>query len=97
MTGGVKVAVCLNVQEIVMSLARVHAMPVVQVLLIKNTIVRSVIIHVVKLVKENVLVVKGLVLRLAKAVALVHVKILVCSTVQVIVLLHVPVHVFIHV
>lgn len=96
MTGDVKVAVCLSVQEIVMSLAQDHVMLVVPVLLIKNTTVRSVIIHVVKLVKENVMVVKEVVLRLAKAAVQVHVMILVCSIVQVIALLHVLDHVYIH-
>lgn len=96
MTGDVKVAVCLSVQEIVMSLARDHVMLVVPVLLIKNTTVRSVIIHVVKLVKENVMVVEEVVLRLAKAAVQVHVMILVCSIVQVIALLHVLDHVYIH-
>lgn len=96
MTGDVKVAVCLSVQEIVMSLARGHVMLVVPVLLIKNTTVRSVIIHVVKLVKENVMVVEEVVLRLAKAAVQVHVMILVCSIVQVIALLHVLDHVYIH-
>lgn len=92
-----KTAVCLSVQEIVMSLVRVHVMPVVLVLLIKNTIVRSVIIHVVKLVRGNVPAVQEVVLRLAKVTAQVHVMILVCSIVQVIALLHVLDHVFIHV
>lgn len=96
MTGDVKVAVCLSVQEIVMSLARDHVMLVVPVLLIKSTTVRSVIIHVVKLVKENVMVVEEVVLRLAKAAVQVHVMILVCSIVQVIALLHVLDHVYIH-
>lgn len=96
-TGDVKTAVCLSVQEIAMSLARVHAMPVVLVLLIKNTIVRNVIIHVVKLVKGNVPAVQEVALRLAKVTAQVHVMILVRSVVQVIALLHVLGHVFIHV
>ena len=68
MIGDVKVAVCLSVQEIVMSLVLVHAMLVVLVLLIRSTIVRSVIIHAVIVVKENVLVVQEVVLRLAKAI-----------------------------
>lgn len=95
MIGDVKVAVCTNVQEIVMLLALVHVMPVVLVLLIKSTTAQSVIIHVVKLVKENVLAVKGVVQRLVKAVAQVHVRILVCLIVPVIALLHVLGHVFI--
>lgn len=95
MIGDVKVAVCTNVQEIVMSLALVHVMPVVLVLLIKSTTAQSVIIHVVKLVKENVLAVKAVVQRLVKAVAQVHVRILVCLIVPVIALLHVLGHVFI--
>lgn len=92
-----KTAVCLSVQEIAMSLARVRVMPVVLVLLIKNTIVWNVIIHVVKLVRGNVPAVQEVALRLAKVTAQVHVMILVRSVVQAIVLLHVLGRVFIHV
>lgn len=92
-----KTAVCLSVQEIAMSLARVRVMPVVLVLLIKNTIVWNVIIHVVKLVRGNVPAVQEVALRLAKVTAQVHVMILVRLVVQAIALLHVLGHVFIHV